>query len=205
MELSELQNFDYIMMILIGISVYFGWKNGFIESFISFFAWAGSALIVFDNYLYVYSIVNSYISNKIISGIIASLLFYIALVIIIIYLGTKISKITSSFGGGTIDKIAGFVFGFLRGALAAIAIFWVCYIASITLNNKDIPKWLGKAKSYKVLKLGADSLADVIASPEAREKMLRSITQKTKDSEKEVRKKVITATHDLKDDLIDDE
>jgi uncharacterized membrane protein required for colicin V production len=205
MELSELQNFDYIIMILIAVSIYFGWKTGFIESFISFFAWAGSAIIVADNYLYVYTIVNGYISSKFISGLIASLVFYIALVIVIIYLGTKISKITASFGGGTIDKIAGFIFGALRGAIAAIAIFWVCYITSITLNNKEIPKWLGKAKSYKALKLGADSIADVVTSPEEREKMLRSITQKTKDSEKEVRKKVITSTHDLRDELIDDD
>jgi|GEM_PF-5774688 len=203
MELSELQNFDYLIIILLAISTYFGWKAGFIESFISFFAWAGAAIIVADNYLYVYSVVNTYISSKFISGLISSLVFYIILVIIIIYLGEKISKITSGFGGGTIDKITGLIFGLFRGSLAAIAIFWVCYIASITLNNKDIPRWLGKAQSYKVLKLGSDSIADIFSSPEARVKMLRSVIQKTKNSEKEVRNKVITSSKELSEDLID--
>lgn len=187
MELSELKNFDYLMMIIAGASVYFGWKAGFIESFISFFAWAGSAVIVAESYEYVYLLVNGYIPSSLISGFIASFVFYVALVILILYFGARVSKSVAKFGGGPIDKITGAVFGVLRGVLIAIALFWVCYISSYTLNDQKMPVWLSAAKSYKVLKLGSDSLSAAVASEEEREKMLKLIINKTKDSEKEVK------------------
>ncbi len=189
MELSELKNFDYLIILITSVSVYFGWKTGFIESFIGFFAWAGSAIIVADNYSKVYSVINGYISSKFISGFLASLGFYIILVILILYVGTRLSKATSKVGGGGVDKVCGSVFGTFRGALIAIALFWVCYTSYYALNDKKIPDWLSKAKSYKVLKLGSDSVSSIFASEEERKKILDMIMRKAKDAEKEVKDK----------------
>jgi membrane protein required for colicin V production len=203
MELSDLKNFDYIIMIIIAASVYFGWKAGFIESFISFFAWAGSAIIVFDNYSNAYSLVNGYIASKIISGFIASFVFYVILVMLTLYLGVKLSEATSKFGGGTIDKISGCVFGVIRGALIAIAVFWVCYISYYVLNDQKMPKWLSEAKSYKVLRLGSDFLSNVMSSEEERSKMLKAIKKKTKDSEEEVKGNIETRVNDFTEHSIE--
>lgn len=203
MEISELRNFDYIIIFVLMASVYFGWKNGFIESFINFFAWAGSAVIVADNYLTVFTFVNSYITNKFISGFIASFVFYVLLVIVILYFGTRLSKATSKFGGGSVDKVCGVLFGFLRGMLISIAIFWSIYVSYFTLNNKKLPEFLSGAKSYKILKLGADFLVSSMASEEYREKMLNSIMQKAKDSEKDIKNSVSSKTEEFKSDIDD--
>lgn len=201
MEISELKNFDYIIIAIIAASIYFGWKSGFIEAFINFFAWAGSAVIVGDNYYAVFSFINYYITNKFISGFIASFVFYVVLVILILYLGTRLSKATSKFGGGAVDKVCGAVFGFFRASLIAIALFWVIYISYFTLNNQKIPDFLAKAKSYKVLKLGADFLVSSFASEEERKKILDLVIKKTKDSEKEIKNSIKTETKQIDSDI----
>lgn len=188
MELSALKNFDYLILAILAASTYFGWKSGFIKSFISFFAWVGSAIIVKDSYTYVYGHLHKYIPSELISGFIASFVFYVALVIIILYYGERVSKATSSVGGGAIDQFTGAAFGAIRGALIALAVFWLCYISFYTLDNEKLPKWLSEARSYKVLKLGSDSVVSVIISEEERKKMLKNIMDKAKESEKEVKK-----------------
>ena len=81
MGLSELQNFDYLVIAMLLSSIYVGWRNGLIVSLIAFFAWIGSAIIVFDSYESLFNIITPYIHSKFISGFIASIGFYIILVI----------------------------------------------------------------------------------------------------------------------------
>ena len=83
MDLSELRNLDYLVLIIIAISVYFAYHKGFIESFVDFFAWVGSAFLVFDNYNLIFDFLNAYIPSKLICGIAASLGVYVAMVILI--------------------------------------------------------------------------------------------------------------------------
>ena len=199
MELSELKNFDYLILAILAASTYFGWKSGFIKSFISFFAWVGSAIIVKDSYTYVYEHIHKYIPSELICGFIASFVFYVALVIIILYYGERVSKATSKVGGGAIDQITGAVFGVARGALIALAIFWLCYISFFTLDNEKLPKWLSEAKSYKALKLGSDSVVSVIVSEEERKKILKNIMHKAKESEKEAKKSGSSAIDRIKE------
>lgn len=190
MYFSDLQNFDYLMIFLLLLSTYVGWKNGLICSFIAFFSWVGSAIIVFDSYEYLFSIVNEYIHSKFISGFISSVVFYIVLVIIFSLLGEKISKLTSKFAGSQTDKITGAVFGSFCGAVIACTIFWCCYMVLYTLNDQKLPNWFSKAKSYKILKIGSDSLMGVAFSEEERKKILNAIKYKSNKLEDEVKSNV---------------
>ena len=190
MYFSDLQNFDYLMIFLLLLSTYAGWKNGLIISFIGFFSWIGSAIIVFDSYEALFAIVNEYIHSKFISGFISSVVFYIVLVIVFSLIGEKISKITSKFAGSKTDKITGAIFGSFCGAVVACTIFWSCYMVLYTLNDQKLPDWFAKAKGYKVLKIGSDSLMGVAFSEEERKKILNAIKYKSNKLENEVKSNV---------------
>jgi len=208
MELSQLQNFDYIILAIIFLSTYIGWKNGLIKTFISFFAWIGSAIIVADNYELVFGFINSRLHSKFISGFIASVGLYIALVIGFSLLGEKVSKTTDKFGGSTTDKVTGTIFGASCGVLIACTIFWVSYMALYTLNDQKLPKWFVEAKGYKLLKIGSDSLVSLIASEEERQKLLNLIKHKTNKLEDEVKKNIGNKSKEpnvSKDEVIEEE
>jgi uncharacterized membrane protein required for colicin V production len=190
MELEGLQNFDYFIMAIIGFSVYIGWKNGLISSFVTFFAWIGSAIIVIDNYSNVYGFVNGMIHSNFISGFIASVGLYIALVMLFSMLGDKLSKITAKFGGSVTDKVTGIIFGGFCGILIACAIFWCCYMSIFTLNDQKLPKWFAGAKSYKLLKIGSDTISGVAFSEEERQKLINLMKKKGNKLEEEVKKSI---------------
>ncbi len=187
MGLSELQNFDYLVIAMLLSSIYVGWRNGLIVSLIAFFAWFGSAIIVFDSYESLFNIITPYIHSKFISGFIASIGFYIILVIAFSMLGSKISKITDKFGGSATDKVTGAVFGGFCGALIVCSVFWCCYMTLFTLNDQKFPDWFAKAKSYKALKIGSDSIVSIAFSEEERKKLLNLIQYKSNKLEDEVK------------------
>jgi uncharacterized membrane protein required for colicin V production len=187
MGLSDLHTFDYIIVTILGLSIYLGWKNGLIQTFIAFFAWVGSAIIVADNYIGLFNFLNSFIPSRFISGFIASVGLYVALVIGISMLGERCSKKVSKFEGGSTDKVTGGVFGAFAGFLVVCTLFWVSYITLYTLNDQKLPTWFSQAKSYKILKIGSDSVQDILASKEDRAKLMNLIKKKSNKLEEEVR------------------
>ncbi len=190
----DLQMFDYIIILILGLSIYVGWQSGFIKSLIGFFAWFGSIIIVADNYERVFNLVQNFVNSKFISSFIASIGFYVVLVIIFSLLGEKVSKKTAKFNGGTTDKVTGAAFGAFCGLLAVCTIFWCFYMALMTLNDQKFPKWFAESKTYKPLKLSSEFMVDFITSPEQRHKLLNLLKKKSNALEEEVKKNLNSQT-----------
>ena len=190
MELSDFSNLDYFVIVVVLISSYFGCKKGFIESFIDFFAWVGSALIVADNYTLIFDLLNEHIANKFLCGFVASIGIYVILVILISLLGIRILKFSSKFVGGTIDKFMGGIFGAVRGILVALAIFWSLYMTIYAINDQKLPEWMTQAQLYKPLKMGSDLMVDIITSEEEREDLMKMIEKKSSKLENDVAKDI---------------
>lgn len=197
MDFSNLQNFDYLIFLVIGLSIYTGWKNGLLKTFIGFFAWVGSLIIVADSYNFTFKFVDSFIHSKFISAFVASIGIYIILVITFSKLGDKVSKTTAKFGGSSTDKITGGLFGAIIGVIISCTIFWTCYMALYTLNDQKFPKWFADAKSYKLLKLGSDSLVGIAFSEEERHKLLNMFKKKGNKLEEELKKSYQRKTENL--------
>lgn len=198
MDFSNLQNFDYLIILVIGLSLYNGWKNGLLKTFIAFFAWVGSLIIVADSYNFTFKFVNSFIHSKFISAFIASIGIYIILVIIFCKIGDRVSKTTAKFGGSSTDKVTGLLFGAVIGGIIACTVFWTCHMGLYTLNDQKFPKWFADAKSYKLLKLGSDSLVGIAFSEEERHKLLNMFKKKGNKLEEELKKSYQKKTEDLK-------
>jgi uncharacterized membrane protein required for colicin V production len=196
MDFSNLQNFDYFILVIVALSVYGGWKNGLLRSFIAFFAWIGSIVIVVDSYDYLFNLLEGFIHSKFISAFAASIGFYIVLVILFNRLGERVSKATAKFGGSKTDQITGALFGGLIGGIIACTIFWGCYMSLYTLNDQKFPKWFSQAKSYKLLKLGSDSLMGIAFSEEERSKLLNMFKKKGNKLEEELKRSYEKKTKD---------
>lgn len=188
--LTDLQIFDYIIITVFFTLIYIGWKNGLIVTLMAFFAWVGSAIIVFDSYETLFKILEGYIHSKFISGFLASVGFYIILVVAFSLLGERLSKYTQKFGGSTTDKVTGAIFGGFCGFLIDCAIFWCCYMTLFTLNDQKFPEWFGKAKTYKALKISSDFVMGVAFSDEDRAKFLNLIKKKSNKLEEEVKENI---------------
>ena len=186
MDVSELKNFDYFILAIICASSYFGCKKGFVESFIDFFAWVGSAVIVLDSFEFTSKFLNEYIPSAFICNFIASVGLYIVLVVLISLLGVKIIKLASQFSGSTADKFLGTVFGALRGFLIAVAVFGSIYMVLLAVNGnkkKDLPIWMTKAKGYNVLENSYNGLFSALTSEEDRKNIFKSLEKKSNDLE----------------------
>lgn len=198
MELSELKNFDYFIAIIIISSSYLACKKGFIESFLDFLAWVGSAIIVLDSYNFVFDLLNGFIPSKFICAFVASVGLYIILVISISVLGIKILKVASKFVGGNTDKFIGVIFGALRGFLIAAAVFWSLYVVLFAINDRHFPEWFSKAKSFKMLKMSSDVIVDLLTSEEQRKNILKSIEKKSDSLDSEMKNQASDKASEIK-------
>ncbi|MGB4191021.1 MAG: CvpA family protein [Rickettsiales bacterium] len=205
MDISEFRNLDYIVLVIILISAYFGSKKGFIESFLDFFAWVGSAFIVMDNYNLIFDFINDYIPSKFISACVASIGMYVLLVVLISMLGTRVLKFTSTFVGSPLDKFIGFIFGAARGIFVALLLFWSLYMVVYAVNDQKFPEWMIKAQLYKPLKMGADGVVDLISSEDERKNLMQMIAKKSNKLEAEVNSDTKKQNAEIKDSIEDSE
>ncbi|MEQ9316468.1 MAG: CvpA family protein [Henriciella sp.] len=80
--------------------------------------------------------------------------FFLLVYVVVAWFGANLSKsIQGAEGVSMFDRIAGAVFGFVRGAV--VLIFFV-FLMRMALDQDRIPEWIRNAQSYSLLQNGAE-------------------------------------------------
>lgn len=155
--------FDIIVLTVVGVAAIGGFMRGFVQEILSLVAWAVAILAIHNLHTPLYEWLVQRVSNP--TGA-ATLAF--ALLLLIPYAGMKLiagrlGETTRTSFLGPIDRVLGFGFGAIKGAIVvtcAFALLVLGYDATWGVTGR--PDWISQARSYPLVSASADALVKMI-------------------------------------------
>ena len=153
--LNKILIFDLIFIVLIILSLIKCTSKGFVLSLLSASKWLFAYVLTLFLFPKTKPYVDGIIDNEYVLDITLGVSIFVIIVFIILMINKGIGRAVSYSGIGTLDKIFGFFFGFLRAYVISVCIF-----ASIDIiyNHKKWPINLDHSYSFPYVLKGSNYL-----------------------------------------------
>ena len=153
--LNKIQIFDLIFIVLTFLSLIKCTSKGFVLSLLSASKWILAYVLTLFLFPRIKPYVSDFIDNEYILDVVLGLSIFIVIIFLVLMINKGISKAVSYSGIGTLDKIFGFFFGFLRAYVISICIFATI---DIIYNHKKWPINLAHSYSFPYVLKGSNYL-----------------------------------------------
>lgn len=165
-----MNGFDIIVLIIVGVAAVGGFLRGLVQEVLSLAAWALAAAAIYYLHTPLTEALYEYLDVEPATSILA-----FALLLLIPYAAMKV--IANNVGEasrnsilGPIDRVLGFGFGVMKGALIMVFAFSVIALGFDSMwGYKGRPVWITTARTYPVIDSASSDLVNIIA--ERREKL----------------------------------
>ncbi|TWJ10040.1 CvpA family protein [Altererythrobacter ishigakiensis] len=165
-----MNGFDIIVLIIVGVAAVGGFLRGLVQEVLSLAAWALAAAAIYYLHTPLTEALYEYLDVEPATSILA-----FALLLLIPYAAMKV--IANNVGEasrnsilGPIDRVLGFGFGVIKGALIMVFAFSVIALGFDSMwGYKGRPVWITTARTYPVIDSASSDLVNIIA--ERREKL----------------------------------
>lgn len=152
--------FDIAVVVVIALSTLMALARGFVREVLGLVSWIGAAIITW----YVFDAVRPLVRQIVGGDLLADLatgggVFLIALIVLKVLGGIVASGIQGG-GLGTLDRLAGLVFGFARG-VALVCIGWLVIDALFAVDRQQ-PQWIEGSLLLPPVEQGAAWLQDAL-------------------------------------------
>lgn len=145
--MTELNNLDIVILIMVGISGLIALSRGLIKEVLSIIGWVLSGFAVVWLLPVFTKITRQYINSGLISGIVSAVFILILFMVIwIIVTDNVVSKIRNSKLSG-LDRILGLFFGVMRAFLLIVLIY---ILISWCMPEKSQPEFMQKSKYFQI-------------------------------------------------------
>ena len=153
---EKVPSFDLIYIIITILTLIKCTKRGFVLSILSAARWLLAYVITLFLFPKIKPYVKGTISNEYVLDTLLGLSLFVFIIFIILMINKGISKAVTYSGMGTLDKIFGFFFGFLKGYVIAVCVFATI---NIVYNHKNWPldlkksflfPWVEKGNNYLI-------------------------------------------------------
>ena len=131
------------------------YKKGFVLSVLSMAKWLLAYIITLIIFPKIKPYIEDVIDNEYVLDIVLGLSIFIIVLFIVLMINKGISKAVSYSGIGTLDKIFGFFFGFLRAYVISVCIFATI---DIIYNHNKWPINLDQSISFPYVLKGSNYL-----------------------------------------------
>ena len=122
MNIASFNWVDYLIVSIIVFSILISLVRGFVREAVSLAIWAAAILLAMHFSESVSAAIKDQIASDQIRFIVAFAVIFIAILVVGIFVNAFISALVSKTGMGAVDRLAGMVFGCLRGVLIVGAI-----------------------------------------------------------------------------------
>ena len=153
--LNKILIFDLIFIMLIILSLIKCTSRGFVLSLLSASKWLLAYVITLFIFPRVKPYVDDIIDNEYVLDVILGGSIFVLIIFLILMINKGISRAISYTGIGTLDKIFGFFFGFLRAYVISICIFATI---DIIYNHEKWPIDLDQSYSFPYVLKGSNYL-----------------------------------------------
>ena len=160
---SSINFFDFFVLIILIYNVLQCFYKGFSLSLISFSKWILSTIVTIILVPKLQPILSEYIQSEFINNVGLGITIFIFTLFITIIVGKTLSKAVTWTGVGSIDKVFGFLFGFLKGYIVCVCLFtilnWFYPYQNWDISTED-------AISFNFISKGSEILVDEFPSSE---------------------------------------
>ena len=153
--IDEVSNFDLIYIVITILSLIKCSRKGFVLSILAASKWLLAYVITLVLFPKAKPFVKDIIDNEYVLDIALGVGIFIVVIFIILLINKGISKAVTYSGIGTLDKIFGFFFGFLRAYIVAVCIFSTI---NIVFNHKKWPINLDQSFAFPWVENGSNYL-----------------------------------------------
>ena len=154
--LEQVTLFDYIYFILTVLFIIQGALKGFVLSILSAAKWIFAYVVTIYIFPKTKPYVDGIIDNEYVLDIILGAIIFIVIIFLILLVNKALSKAISYSGIGTIDKVFGFLFGFVKAYVVVVCLFTVAHIIynhdkwPINLDDSYAFTWVEKGSNYLI-------------------------------------------------------
>ena len=152
---KNFSSFDIIYIFITILSLIKCYKKGFVLSLLSASKWLLAYVITIYLFPKTKPYVENIIDNEFVLDISLGICLFIVVIFIILLINRGISKVVTYTGIGSLDKIFGFFFGFIRGYVISVCIFATI---DIIYNSDKWPIDLDNSLSFHLVEKGSNYL-----------------------------------------------
>ena len=152
---KNFSSFDIIYIFITILSLIKCYKIGFVLSLLSASKWLLAYVITIYLFPKTKPYVEDIIDNEFVLDISLGICLFIVVIFIILLINKGISKVVTYTGIGSLDKIFGFFFGFIRGYVISVCIFATI---DIIYNSDKWPIDLDNSYSFELVEKGSNYL-----------------------------------------------
>tara|TARA_B100001175_G_C19339314_1_gene556572 strand:- start:191 stop:733 length:543 start_codon:yes stop_codon:yes gene_type:complete len=150
-----ISTFDLIYIFFTILSLIKCSRKGFVLSLLAASKWLLAYILTLIAFPKVRPFVNGIIDNEYVLDVILGLGIFVLIIFIILMINKGIGKAVTYSGLGTLDKVFGFFFGFLRSYIICVCIFSTI---TIVYNHEKWPLNLDKSFTFSIVEKGSNYL-----------------------------------------------
>ena len=165
-----MNGFDILVLVVVGVAAIGGFLRGLVQEVLSLAAWALAGFAIYYLHTPLTLALNDYLDTEPATSILA-----FTLLLLIPYAAMKVianNAGEASRGSimGPIDRVLGFGFGIMKGALIMVFAFSLLALGFDTMwGYKGRPAWITTARTYPIVDASSRDLVEIIA--ERRERL----------------------------------
>ena len=152
---KEISSFDLIYTILTLLSLLKCSRKGFVLSLLAASKWLLAYVLTLIIFPKIKPLMDGVIDNEYVLDIVLGVSIFIIIIFIILMINKGIGKAVTYSGLGTLDKVFGFFFGFIRSYIICVCIFSTI---TIIYNHKKWPLDLKKSLTFPIVEKGSNYL-----------------------------------------------
>ena len=152
---ENISSFDLIYIFFTLLSLIKCSRKGFILSLFAASKWLLAYVLTLVIFPKVKPLVEGIIDSEYVLDIILGMGIFVIIIFLILMINKGIGKAVTYSGLGTLDKIFGFFFGFLRSYIICVCIFSTI---TIVYNHEKWPLNLDKSFTFSIVKKGSNYL-----------------------------------------------
>ena len=152
---NEVSSFDLIYIFFTVLSLIKCSRKGFVLSLLAAFKWLLAYVVTLVIFPRAKPYVKDIIDNEYVLDVVLGISIFVIVIFIILMINKGIGKAVTYSGLGTLDKVFGFFFGFLRSYIICVCIFSTI---TIVYNHEKWPLNLDKSFTFSIVKKGSNYL-----------------------------------------------
>ena len=150
-----ISTFDLIYIFFTILSLIKCSRKGFVLSLLAASKWLLAYVLTLIAFPKVKPFVDGIIDNEYVLDVFLGVGIFVLIIFIILMINKGIGKAVTYSGLGTLDKVFGFFFGFLRSYIVCVCIFSTI---TIVYNHEKWPLNLDKSFTFSIVKKGSNYL-----------------------------------------------
>ena len=155
--------FDIIVLIIVAVAAIGGFMRGFVQEVLSLAAWVLALVAIRAFHTSLYTWLEPYVGTETGAAVLA-----FALLLLIPYAAMRLiagraGKASRNSILGPIDRVLGFGFGMIKGAVIVVLAFSLLVLGYDTIwGVAGRPDWITTARTYPVVNASANELVEIV-------------------------------------------